>query len=193
MMRNPNPFTERQVCLLEAIRKKISEINDPDPEIITHESYEWFTEQTKQFGKIPKIRFYPNSCLTKAEIIEKAGLLNESRQQEITHLRQKIGIKRPRDKESRIRARLFESEWNNIMLKAKKATFTVALINQLFCSTYQTISEPIEHLQNIVMDEYSPQIKTKRNDINWKEKEKSGSETSQNKNFKPYDEELRKV
>ena len=190
MIRNPNPFTERQTRLLKAIREKICEINEPDPEIITHESYEWCTEQTKQFGKIPKIRFYPNSCLTKAEIIEKAGLIDESRQQEIAQLRENMGIKRPRDKISRINARLFESEWNNIMLKAKKATFTVALINQLFCSMDQTISEPIEHLQNIVMDEYSPQIKTKRNDINGKEEEKSGSETQENTGIKPYDEEL---
>ena len=193
MIRNPNPFTERQLRLLEAIREKISEINDPDPEIITHETYEWFTEQTKQFGKIPKIRFYPNSCLAKAEIIQKAGLIDESRQQEIAQLRKNIGIKKPRDKTSRINARLFESEWNNIMLKAKKATFTVALINQLFCSVDQTISEPIARLQNIVKDEYSPQIKAKRNDINGKEKEKSGSETQENTGIKPYDEELREV
>jgi len=191
--RDGNPFTERQLRLLEAIQKKIREINGPDPEVITHESYEWFTEQTKQFGKIPKIRFYPHSCLAKAEIIEKAGLIDESRQQEIAQLRKNIGIKKPRDKISRIRARLFESEWNNIMLKAKKATFTVALINQLFCFNDQTISEPIEHLQNIVMDEYSPQIKARRIDINGKGKEESGSETYQNKNLKPYDEELRAV
>ena len=193
MIRNPNPFTERQTCLLKTIQKKISEINDPDHEIITHESYEWFIEQTNQFGKIPKIRFYPNSCLAKAEIIEKAGLVDESRQQEIAQLRENIGIKRPRDKISRIRARLFESEWNNIMLKAKKATFTIALINQLFCSMDQTISEPIEHLQDIVMDEYSPQIKAKRDDINGKEKEKSRSETQENTGIKPYDEELRDI
>ena len=193
MIRNPNPFTERQTCLLKAVQKKISEINDLDHEIITHESYEWFIEQTNQFGKIPKIRFYPNSCLAKAEIIEKAGLVDESRQQEIAQLRENIGIKRPRDKISRIRARLFESEWNNIMLKAKKATFTIALINQLFCSMDQTISEPIEHLQDIVMDEYSPQIKAKRDDINGKEKEKSRSETQENTGVKPYDEELRDI
>ena len=193
IIRNPNPFTERQLRLLEAIREKISEINDPDPEIITHETYEWSTQQTRQFGKIPKIRFYPHSCLTKAEIITKAGLIDESRQQEITQLRKNIGIKMPRDKESRIKSRLFESEWNNIMLKAKKATFTIALINQLFCASEQTISEPIEHLQNIVMDEYSPQIKTKREDINGKKKEGSGPETYEHNNFKPYDEELREV
>lgn len=193
MIRNTNALTERQTRLLEAIQKKICEINDPDPEIITHESYEWFAQQTRQFGKIPKIRFFPNSCLTKAEIIEKAGLVNESRQQEIAQLRKNIGIKKPRDKISRIRARLFESEWNNIMLKAKKATFTVALINQLFCSMDQTISEPIKHLQNIVMNEYSPQIKIKRKDINGKEKEKSGSKTQENTSIKPYDEELRDI
>ena len=193
MIRNPNPFTEKQTRLLEAIQKKISEINDSDPEIITHETYEWFTQQTKQFGQIPKIRFYPNSCLTKAEILEKAGLINESRQQEIAQLRQNIGIKKPRDKISRIRARCFESEWNNIMLKAKKATFTVALINQLFCSNDQTISEPIEHLQRIVMDEYSPQIKTEREDLNGTEKEKRRSETQENTGNKPYDEELAEI
>jgi len=110
MIRNPNPFTERQTCLLKAVQKKISEINDLDHEIITHESYEWFIEQTKQFGKIPKIRFYPNSCLAKAEIIEKAGVVDKSRQQEIAQILENIGIKRPRDKISRIRARLFESE-----------------------------------------------------------------------------------
>lgn len=193
MIRNTNPFTERQIRLLGAIQEKICEINDPDPEIITNDSYEWFTEQTKQFGKIPKIRFYPNSCLTKAEIVQKADLIDESRHQEIVQVRQKIGIKRPRDKESRIRARLFESEWNNIMLKAKKATFTVALINQLFCSIGQTISEPIEHLQSIVMDEYSPQIKAKRNDINDKENKKRGPQTNDHKTFRPYDEELGEV
>ena len=193
MKRNPNPFTERQVSLLEAIQKKIREINDPNPEIITDESYEWFTEQTKQFGKIPKIRLYPDSCLAKAELIEKAGLINESRQQEIAQLRENIGMTKPQDKICRIRARLFESEWNNIMLKAKKATFTVALINQLFCSMDQNISEPIEHLQNIVMEEYSPQIRAKREEIHRKEMEKSESGTYGGHNSKPYDEELREV
>ena len=79
------------------------------------------------------------------------------------------------------------------MLKAKKATFTVALINQLFCSIEQTISEPIEHLQRIVMDEYSPQIKTKRGGIHGKRTEKSESETQENTGNKPYDEELTEI
>ena len=65
-MRNPQPFTERQIRILETIREKIQQINDPDPDIITHESYEFHIEQTKQFGKIPKIRFRPNSGQIKA-------------------------------------------------------------------------------------------------------------------------------
>ena len=194
MIRNPNPFTQRQIQLLKAIREKIHEINAPDPEIITDESYEWFTAQTKQYGRIPKIRFYPNSCLIKSEIIEKAGLINESRQQERMRLREKIiGIDAPKDKESRIKARLFESEWNNIMLKAKKATFTVGLINQLFCSTQQTVSDPIEHLQHIVRDEYSPQISTSRKGYCAKKKEMRKTEVFPPKNYRPYDQELREI
>ena len=99
----------------------------------------------------------------------------------------------PRDKKSRIQARLFESEWNNIMLKAKKATFTLALINQLFCSTEQTISDPIEHLQRIVMDEYSPQINSSKKGFCITKKETKRSEILPSKNHEPYDQELREI
>ena len=191
MIRNPNPFTQRQIKLLKAIREKIHEINDPDPEIITGESYEWFTAQTKQFGKIPKIRFYPNSCPSKSEIVEKAGLINESRQQERMRLREKIiGIDAPKDKASRIKARLFESEWNNIMLKAKKATFTVALINQLFCSMDKTVSELIENLQRIVLEEYAPRINNPKNAENL---ETRRNEILSSKDYKAYDQVIEEI
>jgi len=36
---------------------------------------------------------------------------------------------------------LFETEWDNIMFKAKKATFIAGYINQLFASDDQTLSE----------------------------------------------------
>jgi|GEM_PF-984290 hypothetical protein len=194
MVRNTNPFTQRQVRLLEAISEKILEINDPNPETITHESYKWYTKQTKQFGKIPKIRFYPSSCLAKSEIIEKAGIIDERKQQEIKKLREKIiGIDTPRDKKSRIQARLFESEWNNIMFKTKKSTFTVGLINQLFCLTQQTISDPVEHLQHIVMDEYSPKINSSKRNCFPKKKEIKKNEILPPKNQKAYDQELREV
>ena len=149
MLRNPNPFTARQTRLLEAVRERIREINDPDPEIITNESYEFNIEQTKQFGKIPKIRFRPNSCYIKAELVEKAGLVDKIRQDQISQIRQKYGIKKARNG----LANLFESEWNNIMFKAKKAAFTLAFINQRFSAASQRVADPILGLQQIIMEE----------------------------------------
>ena len=154
-MRNSNPYTNRQIRFLEAIREKLREINDPEPEIITNESYEFHAAQTKQFGKIPKIRFGPNSCQIKAEIIEKAGMIDESQSEKKAEIRKKYGIREARNS----KANLFESEWNNIMLKVKKATFTAAYINQLFATGRQTVSEPIALFQSIVMEEYAGQIK----------------------------------
>ena len=160
-MRNPNPFTARQIRLLEAIRNKLREINDPDPEVITNESYKFHTEQTKQFGKIPKIKFKQNGCYIKAELIEKAGLIDESQNAKKAEIRKKFGIREARNS----RANLFESEWNNIMLKVKKAIFTAAYINQLFTTGQQTVADPIALLQGIVMEEYAGQIKMERKRI----------------------------
>jgi len=159
MIRKQNPFTNRQLKFLESIQDKIREIIDPDKPYISHESFSFQTKQTKQFGKIPKIVFTPHGTQIKAEIIRKAGLVNESRDIEIDQIRQKIGFCNPRDKEDRILARLFESEWNNIMLKAKKAIFTMALINNLYASDYQHVADPVLLLQSIVMDEYNREIK----------------------------------
>ena len=184
-IRNPNPFTERQVHLLEALHEKIRQIDDPDPDIITHESYDWNIESTKQFGKIPKIRFHPKSCQIKAELIEKAGLVDEARQEQISQIRRKYGIRKARNG----MANLFESEWNNIMLKAKKATFTLALVNLLFTAEHQTVSDPVALLQQIVMDEYGAQIKERKEPIhpqNVKGTPKSYGITG----IKPYDQEL---
>ena len=184
-MRNPNPFTNRQIQFLEVIRKRIRQINDPNPEIITHETYEFHTEQTKQFGKIPKIRFRPHSSQIKAELIRAAGLIDKSREEKIAQIRQKYGIRETRNRE----ARLFESEWNNIMLKAKKATFTMALMNQLFANQDQALSEPVQLMQSIVVDEYASQIKAKKKQIHPSETLKT-AETQENNRIKPYDEQL---
>ena len=158
MLRNPNPFTARQIRLLEAVQERIREIDNPDPEIITNESYEFNIEQTKQFGKIPKIRFHPNSCHIKAELVEKAGLVDIARQEQISQIRQKYGVKKARNG----LANLFESEWNNIMFKAKKAAFALALINQRFCADSQRVADPILGLQQIIMEEYSSQMQEGR-------------------------------
>ena len=75
-------------------------------------------------------------------------------------------------------------------LKAKKATFTVALINQLFTKKDQTIADPVALLQQVVMDEYVNQIRRKKLPIDNKGWGNNRYETSKEKDFKPYDEEL---
>lgn len=181
-MRSPNPFTDRQVKLLEAIHSRIQEINNPDPDVITNESYEFHTEQTKQFGKIPKLRFRPRSAQIKAEIIVSACLIDESQKEKKAEIRARFGIREARN----AKANLFESEWNNIMLKAKKATFTVGLINQLLATDLQAVSTPLALLQSIVMEEYATQIKAKRKAFHGMKYEGE----QQKLKIKGYDEEL---
>jgi hypothetical protein len=184
-MRNPNPFTIRQIHLLEAIREKIRQINDSDAEVVVIESLEWRTEQTRQFGKIPKIRFKPYSSQIKAEILRQAKLIDEAKEKEIVQIRQKYGVRAAKNKE----ARLFESEWNNIMFKIKKATFTVGFLNQLFSDPNQKVSEPIRIMQHIVMDEFSPLINAKREPMGPYDVSKP-AETLKNKGLKPYDQKI---
>jgi len=184
-MRNPKPFTARQIRLLEAIREKIRQINDPDPEVIIIQSFEWRTEQTRQFGKIPKIRFKPYSSQIKAEIVRQAKLIDETREKEIVQLRRKYGVRAAKNKE----ARLFESEWNNIMFKIKKATFTVGFLNQLFSESSRKVSDPIHIMQHIVMDEFSPLIKAKREPMGTCDVPKP-AETPKNRGLKPYDQQI---
>ena len=161
-MRNPNPFTARQIKLLEAIREKLRQINDPDSEIITNESYDWYTETITGIGKIPKIRFKPGSQSIKSDIMEQAGLtesISEDRKQKRASARTRHNLRsKPKNDKERL-ADLFDKEWNNIALKLKKAAFTAAYINQLFSTGQQAVSEPIQLLQNIIREEYKDQIK----------------------------------
>ena len=184
MVRKTNPFTDRQLRLLEAIRDKMSQINDPNPDIITNESYEVSIKHTKQFGKIPKIRFRPNSSQIKAELVKKSGIVDESRETEIARLRRLYGVSGARNS----KARLFEEEWNNIMFKVKKAAFTAGMINQLFAAENQAVSEPIHILQQVVMEEYASFIKVKRKRIHRDDNNKNADDQC-----KGYDEELEEL
>ena len=187
-IRNPDPFTERQVRLLEALCEKIRQIDDPDPEFITHESYDWNIELTRRFGRIPKIRFHPKSCQIKAELVEKARLVDQARQEQISQIRRKYGLRKARNG----MANLFESEWNNIMLKAKKAALTLAFINQRFSTATQKIADPIIALQQIIMAEHSSQIQGEITPVKCKKMRKNLSENGK-ETFIPYDKELRKI
>lgn len=156
-MRNCNAFTDRQFKLLNALNAKIAEIDDPDPGFITHESYEWRVEQTKQFGKIPKVKFYPHSCQIKASIIRSAGLENAEREKELSNIRHRYGIRESQHGH----ARLFEAEFNNIMLKVKKAVYTVGFINNLFTGDGGQVAAPLALLQQIVLEEQACNFREK--------------------------------
>ena len=184
-MRNPNAFTERQIRLLKAVRDKIREINDPNPEIMTDETYQWRYEQTRQFGRIPKIRFKPYSSQVKAELVRQAGLIDDDRERQLVQLRQKYGVRSARNKE----ARLFESEWNNIMFKVKKAAFTVGFLNQIFSGSDQSVAEPTRIMQEIVLEEFSLQLKAGQKPIHVSDSAKP-AETRKNKGIRPYDQQL---
>ena len=152
--RNIYPFTARQLRFLEAIQSKLVQITDPDPEFITHETFEFKIKQTKQFGPLPAIVFKPHSNQIKAEIVRKAGLIDKDREAALQKIREKYGIHAQRHRE----ARLFNAEWDNLMLKVKKAVYASAWINKLFSTEKQVVSAPIKILQQIVMQEYVKEI-----------------------------------
>lgn len=185
-MRNPNPFTKRQIRLLSAVSEKIREITDPEPEIITDEQFDWKKARTCEFGELVKIGFGPYACQTKAELVRKAGLTPAGRDEELAKLRQQHGIKQVTNRE----ARLFEAEWNNAIFKVKKALFTVGLMNYLFAFPGQDIAEPIRIMQRIVMDEYFPVKPAGKKGRKNKAEPSKPAETQKNRRIKPYDEQL---
>jgi hypothetical protein len=124
--------------------------------------------------------------------MEGAGLtesISEERTEKRTSARQAHNIKsKPKNNRERL-SDLFDKEWNNIMLKLKKATFTAAYINGLFAGPTQTISEPMQLLQTIIQDEYKHQIKP-RSPIHT---EAPTKENPAKEAPKGYDEELMEV
>lgn len=180
MHRNKNPFTDRQLRLLEAIRAKIQEINDPKPEVIRHDSYEFYTIQTKKYGKIVKIRFPSRSTQIKAELAESAGLYNGARREKLAEIRKQRGIKMARNTD----AMLFEEEWNGIVFKLKKAMYTAGLINFMFAEDGSSLAEPCRLMQEIVLTEY-PNITAKKCPIHIK-----NAETPESKGIRPYTDDL---
>ena len=180
MIRNKNPFTDRQLRLLEAIRAKIQEITDHNPGVIRHDHFEFYTSQTKKYGRIVKIRFPPRSTQIKSELAETAGLYTEARREKLAEIRTKHAIKTARNTD----AMLFEEEWNAIAFKLKKALYTTGLINFMFATDNQALSIPCRLMQEIVMVEYS-NITAKKESIHTE-----NSETSESMGIKPYSDEL---
>lgn len=183
-MRNPNPFTDRQQRFLQAIIKRLRKISDPTPEIITRETYEFKIKKTVQFGAIPAIIFKPHSNQIKAEIIQDAGLLTPDRKQQLNKIRKKYGILEKKHKE----ARLFNSEWDNLMFAFKKDLLTSSLINRLFSTQHQSISEPASLMQQILIEEHK-ELSQRHNAIY----DSQQANLIKNKGIKTYTEKLREV
>jgi hypothetical protein len=185
MNRNQNPFTARQLALIKAVREKIREITDPGPDVIRHDSFEFYTRNTKRFGTILKIRFKPNSSQIKAELAESSGLLDDKRRERLEEIRAKHGLKKARNTD----AMLFESEWDNIMFKFKKSVFVSGYINQMFASDNEALSKPTELMQKVVLETYSPFLKAQKSPENPQEAPAT-AETLKSSGYRGYDKIL---
>jgi len=141
-------FHSKQHRFLEGVCARLREMDDPDPEIITHDSYEWHAANLKGFGTIPKITFTPygKSTKIKAEIMRSASLADESRRKEVDEIRRKLGFQKARDHEDRILARLFESYWNGYWKTLIRALRRIEQSQRLFTKPDETIAEPMQIL-----------------------------------------------
>ena len=172
----PQTRVSKQSLFLSALRSKLVELDDPDPKVITHDSYHYNETTLKGIGTIPKITFKPYGCSTriKAELMRTANLSNESRQTEIAKIRAKFGLKTARDTESRILARLFESYWNNYWRSIRTALARIEQAQKLFITTSnkgETISEPMKILMGNTV-------------LSTEEKEKPNQNKKENKSYR---------
>ena len=134
---NPNPLTHFQAKLLEAIRDKLIEIRDPDKDVLDDRVYEFYLQNTKKFGPIPKIRFKPNALDIKQEIMIKAGY---------TPVTKKLSYKMQRNAS----ASAFDKHWDAMMSGLIKSAKRIALFNQTFALDGQEVSDLIKLVQSCV-------------------------------------------
>jgi hypothetical protein len=155
---NPNPFTKFQLKLLESIRSKLIDIRNPEKEVLDDRHFEFYFENTKKFGPIPKIRFKPNALDIKYEIMNEAGYVP---------VRKKSSYKARRN----AAASTFDKHWDAMMVGLIKSAKRIAVINHTFVLVGQNISEPIKLAQSCIMPQkatgkiYNPDFKeTERQD-----------------------------
>ena len=149
MIRKTQSQTTKQALFLQFLTEQLKDMDDPDADIITHDSYEYHETNLKGIGTIPKITFKPygKSTQIKAEIMRKANLDDQSRQKEIAEIRTKLGLTTARDTEARILARLFESYWNNYWRKVRTALNRIEEAQKFFITNpegNETISRPMK-------------------------------------------------
>ena len=132
---------------LEALSAKILEINDPDPEVIRHDTYEWSLTNLKGIGKIPKISFFPHGRDTqiKAEIMRKAGIIqNPDWAKKKARIAKEKGMKLADDKVDRQLARAFNKLSIEYWSKARTAILLLQESQMRFCKDGQSLSDPVQ-------------------------------------------------
>ena len=134
---NPNPFTPFQIKLLESIREKLIEIRNPEKEVLDDRNFEFYMENTKKFGFIPKIRFKPNALDIKHEIMEEAGY---------TPIIKKTTFKAHRNAS----ASAFDKHWDAMMSGLIKSAKRIAIFNQTFALSGQEVSDLIKLVQSCI-------------------------------------------
>ena len=137
---NQNPFTQKQERFLRALKCKLIEIRDPDKEVLDNRSFEFYIEYTKRFGAIPKIRFRPNSCTIKEEIMKDVGYKPVAE------------IKIWKDRRNAA-ASAFDKYWDNLVFRLVKAGKILATFNQMFTDDNADMSELISLVQRCIIPE----------------------------------------
>ena len=134
---NPNPFTKFQLKLLESIRSKLIKIRNPEKEVLDNRHFEFYLEDTKKYGPIPKIRFKPNALDIKHEIMNDAGYVP---------VRKKSSYKARRN----AAASTFDKHWDAMMVGLIKSAKRIAVFNQTFIMTGQEVSDLIKLVQTCI-------------------------------------------
>ncbi|CAB1061185.1 hypothetical protein D1BOALGB6SA_5958 [Olavius sp. associated proteobacterium Delta 1] len=163
---NLSPFTSRRQKFMHALSEVLRELDDPEREDVST-IYEYRSENTKTFGSIPKLKFLPfgKDCYMKAEVMRRAGLVNQELQDKVKQLRKDLGFKGARDEEHRILARRFESYWNNWMHQITKATKALSYTNYALCKQGQRLAKPVRLIQQTTMQATRQSEKKQPGDI----------------------------
>lgn len=172
---------EKHSKFIKAVVKKLKELDDPYPEVITHEGYQYsFRFVNKYRRKLPWITFTPYGSDTriKAEIMRRAGLeISDEHLKKVIDLRIKHGLERKNISKNNLLAKKFRKRWNSYWNEKAKAIEALQEAQLQFSKPYETIAEPI----SLMMDE-KLHINSKCHSQN--------AETVNLKGYKPYNEML---
>ena len=129
--------TTNQSKWLEALASKLKEIDDPNPDIIRHDTYKWQLTNLKGIGNIPKISFFPygRDTTIKAEIMRNAGL-NQGPDwtKKKANIAKEKGLTVAEDKEDRILARKFNNYSIEYWSKVRSAIILLQDAQMRFCN-----------------------------------------------------------